>query len=90
MKQLDYIENARIIYAIDELPKIGDKHEYYNAWVFSLKAYEEEAHPDFIFYEVRFGSSFNPTDIKYFDILVDTCYFTYAIEKKNIFKGAQQ
>lgn len=87
---LNYIEIARIIYAIDELPKIGDKHEYYNARVFSIEAYQDEEHENYLFYRVLFGQSFNKGDIKYFDIEVDCCYFTYAIEKKNIFRAGER
>ena len=87
-KQFDYIGNARIISALSELPKIGEQHELYNARVFSINAYENEKQPDFIFYRVYFGEQFTRENIKYFDIEIDTFYFSYAIEKKNIFKGA--
>lgn len=85
---LNYIGNARIINNIDELPKIGEKHELYKARVVSIIAYQNEKHPDFICYDVLFGESFNKKDIINFDLEVDTFYFSYAIEKKNIFKGA--
>ena len=84
---LDYVGNARIISALSDLPKIGDKHEIYNAWVFSIEAYQDDENENYLFYRVIFGESFNKDDIKYFDLYLDCCYFTYAIEKKNIFKG---
>lgn len=80
-----YIENARIINGLDELPKIGEQHELYKARVVSVTAYQNEKHPDFIFYTVLYGESFNKKDIVYFDIEIDTFKFSYAIEKKNIF-----
>ena len=85
----DYIENARIIYALQELPKIGDKHEFYNMWVFSITAYQKEENETYLFYRVRYGEMFNKENTKHFDIDVDSCSFTYAIEKKNIFRTGE-
>lgn len=83
-----YTGNARIITSLDELPKIGEQHELYKARVVSIAAYQNEKQPDFIFYNVLYGEAFNKNDIINFDIEVDTFKFSYAINKKDIFKGA--
>ena len=82
-----YIGNARIINGLDELPKIGEHHELLNACVVSIEAYQNDKQPDFIFYNVLYGEAYNKNDIFYFDIQVNTFYFSYAINKKDISKG---
>ena len=82
-----FLENAKILKSFDELPKIGDKHAIFNAWVVSVTAYQEESDPGYLFYRVIFGESFNKNDIKYFDLCCDCCSFTYAIKKADIFTG---
>lgn len=87
---LNYIGNARIITGLDELPKIGEQHELYKARVVSVTAHQNEKHPDFIFYTVLYGESFNKNDIVYFDIDLNTFTFSYAINKKDMFGGSEQ
>lgn len=83
---LNFIGNARIIFSLKDLPKIGAKHKNLNARVFSIEAYQDDEHENFIFYRVLYGEYFNKKNMARFDIEIDCFSFLYAINKKDIFR----
>ena len=75
-----FIDNAKVIHSPDELPKIGERYFDNTATCYSLEAYEDEKHPDFIFYKAYFSERLNTKNQKYFIFGVDCFIFTYAIK----------
>lgn len=82
MKKLEYIGNAEIIHSLQDLPKIGEKKTAFfcSGVCYSLEAYEDESHPEYIFYTARFSERLHTENQKYFVFGVDCFSFTYAIK----------
>lgn len=82
---LNYIGNARIIKNLYELPRIGEIHPIYKTRIcIEVKAYKFT--DDYIFYQARFCEKDSLPILD--DFYINCSSWTYAVNKKDIFKGA--
>lgn len=83
---LHYIENSKEIKSLKELPKINECYKginniYSDYKVISIQAYENEDHPQYLFYNVYYQDT---TINNEFYLSQNCCYWSYAIRKDNI------
>lgn len=72
----EWVGNAKVIYSLKELPKIGEKN-YFHELVVSIELYDDK--DDYAIYRVGYLD-----DNKYIDKDTDIAYWTYAIHKDDI------
>lgn len=72
----EWVGNAKVIYSLEELPKIGEKN-YFHELVVSIELYDDK--DDYAIYRVGYLDN-----NKYIDKDTDIAYWTYAIHKNDI------
>lgn len=81
--QIKYLDNAKIITGLSELPKIGEPLRYCkDSKCISIEAYENETYEDYLFYAVKYWENNN-----FLDLECDIVRFSYCIKKSDAMKG---
>lgn len=72
----EWVGNAKVIYSLKELPKIGEKN-YFHELVISIELCDDK--DDYVIYRVGYLDN-----NKYIDKDTDIAYWSYAIHKNDI------